>query len=43
MRSGGRKKKMIGKREIGAGQAIRERDEEWVGEIGEVGTRLHSL
>ena len=40
MRSGGRKKKMKGRREIGAGQA---RSARWVGEIGEVwGRRLWS-
>ena len=32
-----KEKKMKGRREIGAGQARRERDKEWVGEIGEVG------
>ena len=37
------RKKMKGRREIGTRQARRERDEEWVGEISEVGTRLHSL
>ena len=37
MGSGGRKKKKWKGGEIGAGQARRERDKEWVGEIGEVG------
>ena len=46
VRSGGRKKKkMKGRREIGPGQArsaLGRRDRLWAGEIGEVGTRLHS-